>query len=127
MRNTKQKELILNIINNSYDHLNALEVYLIAKEDMPNISLGTVYRNLNLLVSDEQIIRIKTKERDRFDAKRENHNHFICIKCNKIIDIKNDYELSSNYINGNKVIDYQIKYIGICRECLEEEKNGIKG
>ena len=50
MRNTKQKEIILNIVNNSSNHLNANSIYLKAKEVMPNISLGTVYRNLNNLV-----------------------------------------------------------------------------
>ena len=54
MRNTKQKDLILKIINNSCTHPNANEVYEKAREELPNISLGTVYRNLaDLLKSVE--------------------------------------------------------------------------
>lgn len=49
MRNTKQRECILDIINNSYDHLNAYQVYDKAREIISNISLGTVYRNLSWL------------------------------------------------------------------------------
>ena len=52
MRQTKQNTLILDIINNSYNHPTAYDIYLICKNEMPNISLGTVYRNLNNPTSD---------------------------------------------------------------------------
>ena len=56
MRNTKQKDLILKIINNSCSHPNTNEIYELAREEIPNISLGTVYRNLNRLVDLNQIV-----------------------------------------------------------------------
>ena len=62
MRNTKQKELILNIINHSNTHPTAFEVYEEAKKELHNISLGTVYRNLNVLLENKKIIQIKGKE-----------------------------------------------------------------
>ena len=55
MRNTKQRECILDIINNSYDHLNAYQVYDKAREIISNISLGTVYRNLSWLCDNDKI------------------------------------------------------------------------
>ena len=62
MRNTKQRELILNIINNSYNHPSAYDIYLECKKIIPNISLGTVYRNLNTLIETNSIQKIKTTD-----------------------------------------------------------------
>ena len=50
LRNTKQRELILSVVNNSCEHLTTEEIYLLCKDKINNISLGTVYRNLNTLV-----------------------------------------------------------------------------
>lgn len=119
MRNTKQRRLILNIINDSYEHLTAEEIYIKSKSIISNISLGTIYRNLNNLVSENEIIRLKIDNIDRFDAKRCKHHHFICIKCKKIIDVNtNDLQIN---IGNNKVIDYDIKFTGICEDCLRRE------
>ena len=78
MRNTKQRDLILNIINNSYNHLTAEEVYEIARKEISNISLGTVYRNLIVLTNLRKIRKIKTFDaKDHYDRMHK-HNHFIC-------------------------------------------------
>ncbi len=90
------------------------------REIIPNISLGTVYRNLNTLVENNNIQKIKSIDNiDRYD-KIINHSHFICIKCNKIIDIDKflDY---NEYVGDNKVLNCKITYEGICKKCLEEE------
>lgn len=121
MRNTKQKELILNIVNNSYNHPTAETIYNIARETIPNISLGTVYRNLNKLVEVKKIKKIKMNDKDCFDNIKEKHNHFICNKCKKIIDVKEKVNL--NYkIGNNKIVDYEINFIGICEDCLKKEE-----
>ncbi len=118
MRNSNQRNLVLEIVNNSKDHLNTDQIYNIARETMPNISLGTVYRNINQLVENNMILRIKTNEGlDRFDNIHVKHNHFICSKCHKIIDIYDKIELNITSIDGNIVNDYEIKFIGICNEC----------
>ena len=121
MRNTKQRNLILNIVNSSYDHLNAESIYEIARKTIPNISLGTVYRNLNQLLEMKEIKKIKMADGDRFDNLNELHNHFICEKCHKIIDVKDNIRL--NYkIGNNKIVDYEINFIGICEDCLKKEE-----
>ncbi len=122
MRASRQRDLVLDIVNNSKEHLNTDEIYNIAKQNMPNISLGTVYRNLNNLVDTGKIMRIKTNEGlDRFDNLKIRHHHFICKKCHKIIDIFDDINLDVNIISGHKVSDYEIKFNGICRDCLKKE------
>ena len=121
MRNTKQRNLILNIVNNSYDHLNAESIYEIARKTLPNISLGTVYRNLNQLLEMKKIKKIKMADGDRFDNLNEKHNHFICEKCYKIIDVKDNIMLNFK-IGNNKIVDYEINFIGICEDCLKKEE-----
>ena len=121
MRNTKQKELILNIINHSDTHPTAFEIYEEAKKELPNIRLGTVYRNLNTLLEMKQIMLIKEKDVNHFDNVHKKHFHFICTNCSRIIDIYEDYEIDS-IVDGNIVMDYEINMTGICKDCLKKGK-----
>ena len=122
MRNTKQKNLIFEIINNSYDHLSAYQVYEIAKKEISNISLGTVYRNLSNLVHDNKIREIEIFGTLRFD-RNDKHSHFICNQCNDIIDVFDGILNDDKYIDGNLVMDYEIKLKGICKKCMEGNDN----
>ena len=121
MRNSKQRDLILNIINDSYSHPSAYDIYDIARKEIDNISLGTVYRNINLLEDQGKVRRIKMNDNiDRFDKTFDNHSHFICIKCYNIIDIDKEFFKEYYYLNGNKVVDVEISFKGICKDCLKE-------
>lgn len=122
MRNTKQRNLIFEIINNSYDHLTAYQVYEIARKEISNISLGTVYRNLSYLVSDNKIREIEVSGTLRFD-RNDKHAHFICNECGDIIDVFDSILNDGNYVDGNLVMDYEIKLKGICRKCVEGNGN----
>ena len=122
MRNTRQRNLIFEIINNSYDHLNAYQVYELAKEGIPNISLGTVYRNLSYLVHDNKIREIEVDGTLRFD-RNDKHAHFICNNCETIIDVYDSILADDKYIDGNLVMDYEIKLKGICKKCGEGNDN----
>ncbi len=118
MRASIQRDVILEIINESVDHLNADEIYKYAKEKIDNISLGTIYRNINQLVQSNKILRIKTNEGlDRFDNLNVKHHHFICDKCHKIVDVFDKVNLNVDIIDGNVVNDYEIKLKGICSDC----------
>ena len=123
MRNTKQKQLILQIINNSINHLNAFEVYEEARKSMPNISLGTVYRNLNMLVEEKNARRLKATNRiDRFDNTKTQHHHFVCVKCGKYYDVFDKIELKNLKENFGIIENYEIQINGICNDCLKEEE-----
>lgn len=124
MRNTKQKELIFKIVNFSYDHLCAQDVYNIARKEIPNISLGTVYRILNELVSNHQILRITTESGiDHYDRiPQEKHSHFICSKCGKIIDIfKCKCSLDNDELKKYDVDSYEVIIKGLCNDCKGKE------
>lgn len=125
MRSTKQKDLVFSIINNSYSHLTAKQTYEIAIKTITNISLGTVYRILNVLADNHQIKRITTKSGvDHFDRiPNKRHSHFICDECERIVDIfKTDYKFNENELNGYQINDIEITFTGICNECMKERK-----
>lgn len=122
MRNTKQNSLIFHIVDNSYSHLDTYSIYELCKMEIPNISLGTVYRNLTSLVSNHKIMRIKIDGIYRYD-RNIRHNHFICSKCGCIIDVFDDSFKDIKTIDGNIVYDYEIKFKGICKKCKEGEDN----
>ena len=122
MRNTKQSSLVLDIINKSYTHPTAYDVYLECMKVIPNISLGTVYRNLNKLVSKRLIQRFELKDNIvRYD-KDICHDHFVCIKCSKVIDLDRIDITYDEMIDGNKVLNARIFYDGICCDCLKLDK-----
>lgn len=122
MRNTKQNSLVLEIINNSCSHPTAYDVYLECIKVMPNISLGTVYRNLNKLVDKREIQRFELKDNIvRYD-KNVSHDHFICINCSKVIDLKRSNITYNEMINGNKILEVRVFYDGICCDCLKLDK-----
>ena len=122
MRNTKQNSLVLEIINNACNHPTAYDVYLECVKVMPNISLGTVYRNLNKLVSKRLIQRFELKDNIvRYD-KNISHDHFICCNCNRVIDLDNNEFNYDEMIRGNKVLMVRVFYEGICCDCLKNEK-----
>ena len=128
MRNTKQKNLILSIVEESCSHPTAEEIYNISRTYINNISMGTVYRNLNQLVTQGLIKRIKTENNiDRFDNLKNSHAHFICIECSKIIDLDSAYIIEEKQIGNNIVLDCEVNYKGICEKCKERnEEHGVK-
>lgn len=126
MRYSKQREVIYRIVSNSYSHPNADEVYLEAKKEMPNISLGTVYRNLNSLCDNNLIQKIIVKDdSDHFDKTTDSHYHIICSNCHKITDIF-FLENSKLYETIEKETGYIMKshnfiFEGICNKCQKKE------
>lgn len=121
MRNTKQRDLVYDIVINNDKHYSADEIYNECKKIQSNISLGTVYRNLNQLVDLKKIRRIKTQDNiDRFD-KNIIHSHAICSKCGIIIDSFVDYIQKTPKISKFEITDYDLIFNGICEKCKKEE------
>ena len=127
MRNTKQKDLILKIINNSCTHPNANEVYESARLEIPNISLGTVYRNLNAMADEGRILRLDVGDGVvHFDANVEPHLHMLCSDCKSIIDLDVEYETVEPYIKeiqkltSHKIDSAEILFKGQCFICQKK-------
>lgn len=118
MRKTRQKNLILKIINNSCSHPTANEIYEEARKEIENISLGTVYRVLNNLIEKGEIRMIHTIDNiHRYDNIKVKHDHFICVKCGRVEDVDKMRNIDLATINDNKVLDCDITYKGICSKC----------
>lgn len=122
IRNTKQRDMILDIVNHSCNHPTAYDIYNECRKVISNISLGTVYRNLSHLVYEGLIKKIGTDDDNcRYDNVIRRHSHFFCSECGKIIDVFEDYFVDAKDIQGNSVNDYDIKFYGVCYECQREE------
>ncbi len=121
MRNySRQREAILNVLHNSKSHPTALQVYQEVRKEIPNISLGTVYRNLALLVEDGEILSVTVGDgNDHFDGDNSFHLHLHCKKCGSITDVPVD-EDSANALFKKEEFSPQnavcVVY-GICRNC----------
>lgn len=87
-RYSRQREMIFEYLKNTTAHPTAETVYNDLKAQSPQLSLATVYRNLNLLVEMGKAVKLDTGENvDRFDANTDNHYHFVCTCCHKVSDI----------------------------------------
>ena len=87
-RKSVQRETILRIIRKTKSHPAADWVYEQVRKEIPNISLGTVYRNLKSLTKEGQIKELESPGGlNRFDGNEMNHYHFRCEKCGHIFDL----------------------------------------
>lgn len=121
MRHSKQRETILGILRSTDCHPTADWVYEQARKVIPNISLGTVYRNLNLLAEQNQALRIEQGHVSRYDGRTENHYHLVCTECGKVCDVHMPIDetlnrkVASN--TGFEVVSHRAMFFGICSEC----------
>ena len=124
LKYSRQRESIKSFLLSRYDHPTADIIYINVRKEFPNISLGTVYRNLALLTELGEIINITTDGSDRFDAHVEPHSHFICRKCHNLLDIHLENE---DFINAQaqkafsgQIEGHTVQYYGICGNCLDK-------
>ncbi len=93
-RNTKQRQIILDELRKVFSHPTAREIHIIVKKKMPEIGFATVYRNLEFLEKQGEIIKLKTKDKEaRYDGESKPHLHLICSKCGEVFDV-DDFEVS---------------------------------
>lgn len=125
VRRSKQRDAIKAYLLSTTAHPTAEVVYENIKKDFPNISLGTVYRNLNFLVEHDEALRLDCGDGfDHFDGNTHPHNHFFCKSCGRIIDLKMDkidhIDLIAAAGFDGRIDDHIIYFRGICKDCLEK-------
>ncbi|MEG0961418.1 MAG: transcriptional repressor [Lachnospiraceae bacterium] len=124
---SRQRERIKDFLADRYDHPTAETVYMSVKKDFPNISLGTVYRNLSLLEELGEIQKISTGiGPDRFDGNAAPHYHFFCTECGAVLDLKMESmehidQLAESQFDG-EVQGHVAYFFGKCANCLPEKK-----
>ena len=121
-RKSKQKEAILRVLKSTTSHPTAELIYEQVKREVPNISLGTVYRNLRLLKQEGEILELDlTGTSGRFDGFTENHYHFRCEQCNRIFDVDEPVDKAvDNRVaqkTGFRVKYHRLEFRGLCQEC----------
>ena len=123
IRYSRQREMIYEYLCSTVEHPTAETIYRDLIKRLPNLSLGTVYRNLKFLQEQGKITALTSTDGiEHFDAICENHAHLICKECGKIVDIENvDYESlvhSLNLDKNFKLEKIELSIIGKCQKCL---------
>ncbi len=127
-RYSMQREMILDALTH-LDHPTAPEIYEKIRTTYPQISLGTVYRNLNMLTEAGEIVRLSfPSASDRFDCNTSDHTHVLCSQCGRVIDVSPELprELLSELdafvadSTGVTVNEREMVFYGICSDCKRE-------
>lgn len=123
---SRQREVIKDFLCTRRDHPTADMVYMNVRQQYPNISLGTVYRNLTLLTERGEIRKISVGDGvDHFDADTSPHNHFICKRCGSVIDLEMEsieHISESARQNFDGHIEGHVTYFyGLCGDCCKTD------
>lgn len=127
VRRSKKRDAILHLMQGTDCHPSADWVYQQLKPEFPDLSLGTVYRNLNQLREEKLIRQVGVVNgQERFDADTRVHGHFVCGCCGAVIDVP-------DYTPGDKVIEnlskeygfmvegHEFYLRGLCETCYKNE------
>jgi len=124
-RMTKQRKAILRILKSTKSHPTADWIYETVKKEIPNISLGTVYRNLNVLAEHGKInVLDYGSNHSRYDGNPEHHYHFKCEKCGGVFDLDINFSVDLNKkINQETKFtahSHRLEFSGICPDCQQK-------
>ena len=121
-RQSKQRNRILELLRSTDRHPTADWLYQQLKDEFPNLSFGTVYRNLATLIEQGLVKKIHFGSTfDRYEANTQPHYHLICESCGKIIDfampIYNDLNTQATKLTSFTVFHHKIEFYGMCEDC----------
>lgn len=121
-RMTNQRLEIISFLQSTHEHPTAEKIYFEVRKKLPKISLGTIYRNLEILLEKGMVVKLCLgEERDRFDGDTNSHYHFFCRNCRRIIDIIMPDagqlgERAESQLKA-KVESTEILFRGVCEFC----------
>ena len=121
-RRSYPRDVVIQVLKNSYDHPTAYTVYERAREIKPDISRGTVYRNLKLLTDRSEALLLETGGGfAHYDGHTEEHSHFVCKNCGEIADIFVNAHIPKELSDmGLVVTEARCIYYGYCNKCREK-------
>ena len=125
MKYSRQREAIKNFLMTRKDHPTADMVYSNIRQEFPNISLGTVYRNLTLLSDIGEIQRLHFSDGvDHFDADISPHYHFVCQSCGRVIDLNMENVDFMSHFSAvgfdGQIAGHVTYFYGLCGDCCEK-------
>jgi len=127
LRMTKQRKTILEEIKKSKSHPTADKIYDSVKKKIPDISLGTVYRNLDILSEEGLVRKLELAHTQRrYDGNMENHYHVLCTECGRIDDLittgADDIEKLLGVKSYYQITGHRLKFFGLCPDCKKRVK-----
>jgi len=124
-RVTKQKKLVLELLHSTDCHPTADWIYTQARQELPDISLGTVYRNLQVLLEEGEIQELNYgKSQSRYDGNPMPHYHFVCLECGQVLDFQdNTVSVDNSVLSAapGQVDFYRLECYGVCKHCLAKK------
>ena len=124
-KHSRKRDAILACVRGTTCHPTAEWVYQSLKPTFPDLSLGTVYRNLSMFKEEGLIISVGTVNGlERFDGNTAPHTHFVCTRCNAVLDLM-DINLDDDFLQdvhqkaGGTVTDYRLRFYGLCPHCIK--------
>ena len=123
LKYSRQRESIKASLMNRHDHPTADALYASIREEFPNISLGTVYRNLNLLVETGEIRKLTCGDgADHFDGDTRQHYHFVCTECNQVYDMDlgalEELNQDAQSCAPGIIDSHYVLFYGRCKNCV---------
>ncbi len=125
-KRSKKRDAILCALQETKEHPSAEMLYETLKPLYPDLSLGTVYRNLSLFLDSGEIVCVgNVNGQDRYDADTSAHAHFVCTGCNRVVDLALADQLTGLYEDveseiGCEVWSHSLTFSGSCRDCKEK-------
>jgi len=129
-RSTRQRQVILEELQKLTSHPTATTLYEIVRRRLPKISLGTVYRNLELAARLGLIQKLDFAGSEaRFDGNVADHDHLRCVRCGRVDDVSAPaLDLSGGQTNdwgGYQILGHRLEFFGICPNCSREENEDV--
>jgi Fur family peroxide stress response transcriptional regulator len=129
-KHSRKREAVLDKIRGTTSHPSAVWVYEELRKDIPDLSLGTVYRNISVFKDEGRIISVGVVNgQERFDGNVSEHTHFICLDCGNVLDV--DAALDRSFTekveseNSVDVLYRQLTFYGRCRDCRNKPEKAF--
>ena len=119
-RKSRKRDAILTAVRETKTHPSAAWVYARLKPEYPELSLGTVYRNLAAFRDEGRIRCVATPDgEERFDGDTRDHPHFLCEGCGAVTDVETTEQAADRLPQGYVVLERQVLYRGFCPDCAK--------
>ncbi len=126
LRHTRARQIILESVRASDIHPTAEWVFQRVRRTVPRVSLGTVYRNLRLLVRAGLLVERPDLAGSRFDGNLAEHHHFTCVECRRVFDLSEPVNPALHLRvadrTGFEVLSHRIEFYGRCADCSSPRK-----
>ncbi|MGZ0655902.1 Fur family transcriptional regulator [Coraliomargarita sp. W4R72] len=130
IRNTKQREVLKEVLANSGRPLTPAEIHEIACQTLPNIGLRTVYRHLNKLNERMEIAGVDYPGQPIRYETVDGHGsrpHLICRECNQVFGLPIDEpEITYPTLDGHQIDAHEVLFYGICKSCRESQSSELE-